>query len=142
MIGRAHHVVIDGPDPAGLAAFYSELLGLPVTYVSADFVVIAENDTTSGFAFQLAPDHVAPRWPGSSEAPGPPVGARRTAAIQRVPQQFHLDVMVDDFEVADEAVRALGARPVAEGDHVYLDPAGHPFCLIPRPGWAPPIHPG
>jgi hypothetical protein len=23
------------------------------------------------------------------------------------------------------------------GDHVFADPAGHPFCLIPRPGWAP-----
>ena len=23
--------------------------------------------------------------------------------------------------------------------HVYADPAGHPFCLIPRPRWAPPI---
>jgi hypothetical protein len=21
----------------------------------------------------------------------------------------------------------------------YADPAGHPFCLIPRPTWAPPI---
>jgi hypothetical protein len=24
---------------------------------------------------------------------------------------------------------------------VYADPAGHPFCLIRRPGWAPPIPP-
>jgi catechol 2,3-dioxygenase-like lactoylglutathione lyase family enzyme len=32
MIGRMHHVVLDCPDPAALAAFYSALLGLPVTY--------------------------------------------------------------------------------------------------------------
>jgi hypothetical protein len=25
------------------------------------------------------------------------------------------------------------------GDHVFADPGGHPFCLIPRPGWAPPV---
>jgi hypothetical protein len=24
---------------------------------------------------------------------------------------------------------------------VYADPAGHPFCLIRRPGWADPIDP-
>lgn len=27
MIGRRHHVVIDCPDPAALATFYSELMG-------------------------------------------------------------------------------------------------------------------
>ena len=34
------------------------------------------------------------------------------------------------------------ARRLTDGDggsRVYADPAGHPFCLIPRPGWAAPI---
>jgi catechol 2,3-dioxygenase-like lactoylglutathione lyase family enzyme len=122
MIGRRHHVVIDCPDPAGLAAFYSPLLGLPVTYESEDWVVIAQDDTTSGFAFQLAPNHQPPRWPDPGR-----------------PQQFHLDVMVDDLAVADQQVLALGAVRLQHGDHVYADPAGHPFCLVPRPGWAPPV---
>lgn len=47
MIGRPHHVVIDCPDPEALAGFYSELLGLRVTYRSDDFVVVARDDTTS-----------------------------------------------------------------------------------------------
>ncbi len=125
MIGRRHHVVIDCPDPAALAAFYSELVGLPVTYRRDDWVVIAENETSSGFAFQLAPDHQPPTWPAPQQ-----------------PQQFHLDVMVDDVSVAAPLVLALGARLLSEGHHVYADPAGHPFCLIPRPPWAPPIQPG
>ncbi len=123
MIGRHHHVVIDCRDPGALAAFYAELIGLPVTYRSDDFVVIAENDHTSGFAFQLAPDHVPPRWPDP-----------------QCPQQMHLDVMVDDLEEAVPQVLALGATRLAAGDHVFADPAGHPFCLIRRPGWAPPVH--
>jgi len=82
MIGRLHHLVIDCPDPLALAAFYSGLLGQPITYRSEDFVVVAADEATSGLAFQLAPDHQPPAWP---------------------------------------------------------DPAGHPFCLIPRPKWAPPI---
>jgi catechol 2,3-dioxygenase-like lactoylglutathione lyase family enzyme len=115
MIGRLHHVVIDCPDPAALAAFYSALLGLPVTYRSEDWVVIAENDTTSGIAFQLAPDHKPPRWPDPD-----------------FPQQFHLDVMVDDVVTARSEVLALGARPLSSREQVYdvyADPAGHPFCL-------------
>ena len=122
MIGRMHHVVIDCPDPAALAAFYSELLGLPITYRSDAWVVIAKNDTTSGVAFQRAPDYHPPEWPTPDR-----------------PQQFHLDVMVDDLAVAEARVISLGARPLRGGDHVYADPAGHPFCLIPRPAWAPPI---
>jgi hypothetical protein len=49
--------------------------------------------------------------------------------------------MVDDLAAADAAVRALGARPLPGGDFVYADPAGHPFCLIRRPPWAPPVDP-
>ena len=124
MIGRLHHVIFDAPDPATLASFYSELLGLPVTYRDDDFVVISRNDTTSGLAFQRAHDYQPPQWPDPTR-----------------PQQIHLDVMVDDLVEADTRVRAIGAVALTSGDHVYADPAGHPFCLIPRPGWAPPVHP-
>jgi catechol 2,3-dioxygenase-like lactoylglutathione lyase family enzyme len=123
MIGRLHHLIIDCPDPAGLAEFYSALLGQPITYQSTDFVVVSRDDATSGLAFQLAPGHRPPRWPDPHH-----------------PQQMHLDVMVDDLSSADAAVVALGAVRLG-GDHVYADPAGHPFCLIPRPGWAPPVNP-
>ena len=63
MIGRLHHLIIDGQDPQGLAAFYAELLGQPITYRSEDFVVVSADDTTSGLAFQLAPDHQPPPGP-------------------------------------------------------------------------------
>ena len=121
MIGRMHHVVLDCQDPAALAAFYSELLGLPVTYRSDDWVVVAPNDTSSGLAFQLASGNKPPTWPDPT-----------------VPQQFHLDIMVEDVAAAGQRVLTLGAVRL-DGESVYADPAGHPFCLIPRPRWAPPI---
>ena len=127
MIGRMHHVVIDGPDPLTLAQFYSAILGIPVTYQDDNWVVIARDDTSSGIAFQRAPDHQPPRWPDPN-----------------FPQQLHLDIMVDDVARAEAEVLALGARPLPgpkPTSHVWADPAGHPFCLIPRPGWAAPIHP-
>ena len=121
MIGRLHHVVLDCPDPRRLAEFYSQLLGDPITYDSPDFVVVATSSQASGLAFQLATDHRAPTWPDPAIA-----------------QQIHVDVMVEDIDAATPWVLALGARKL-DGDDVFADPAGHPFCLIKRPGWAAPI---
>jgi catechol 2,3-dioxygenase-like lactoylglutathione lyase family enzyme len=98
MIGRMHHLILDCPDPLALAAFYSELLGQPITYRSDDFVVVADNDTTSGLAFQLAPDHQPPAWPDPAR-----------------PQQMHLDVMVEDVAAAAPRVLALGATKLRGG---------------------------
>ncbi len=122
MIARLHHVVLDCPDPAALADFYSALLGTPVVYRSADWVVVAANDTSSGLAFQPVADYQPPDWPDPHR-----------------PQQFHLDLMVSDVAAADSWVLGLGARRLPSADPqsaVYADPAGHPFCLIPKPPWA------
>jgi hypothetical protein len=120
-VGRLHHLIVDCPDPMAEARFWSGVLGDPITYADEDFVVVSAGTTTSGLAFQRAADLIPPTWPQPA-----------------VPQQMHLDVMVDDRETAAEAVLALGARRLP-GDHVYADPAGHPFCLIKRPGWAAPV---
>jgi hypothetical protein len=119
MTGRMHHVVLDCPEPGVLAAVYSALLGLPVTY--RDWVVVATSDQASGLAFQRAPGHQPPTWPDPA-----------------IPQQVHLDIMVEDPAAAGRQARALGAVKLA-GQDVYADPAGHPFCLVRRPQWAPPI---
>ncbi len=48
--------------------------------------------------------------------------------------------MVDDLEAAGAAVVELGATRLSAEAHIFADPAGHPFCLIRRPSWAPPVH--
>ncbi|ROS73383.1 VOC family protein [Cellulomonas sp. PhB143] len=120
MIGRLHHVIVDCPDPRGSAVFWAALLGREITYEDADFVVVSTSDQASGIAFQRATGNVAPTWPDPA-----------------VPQQLHLDVMVEDVAASAPEVLALGATRL-EGD-VFADPGGHPFCLVRRPGWAPPI---
>jgi catechol 2,3-dioxygenase-like lactoylglutathione lyase family enzyme len=117
MRARLHHLILDCPDPRTVAEFYSRLLDQPITYDSDDFVVVAPNDRTSGLAFQRAAGHRAPTWPDPA-----------------VPQQMHLDVMVEDPAAAGAEVLQFGATRL-DGD-VYADPAGHPFCLIRRPHWA------
>ncbi|MEV0156412.1 VOC family protein [Micromonospora sp. NPDC050686] len=119
MVGRLRSVVIDTPDPRGLAAFYAELLGLPLVEEGSDgddWVVLGgPPGHQPRIAFQKALDLRPPAWPDPSR-----------------PQQFHLDVTVDDIDVAEKKALGLGARRLpgeGEGWRVYADPSGHPFCL-------------
>lgn len=114
-IGRLQTIVLDCPDPQALARFYSGLLGWPVTHDGGDWVDIA--DPAAGqLSFQQAPGHRPPRWPDPDH-----------------PQQFHLDLTVDDLDVAEKQTLALGAVKAetqpGQSFRVFLDPAGHPFCL-------------
>lgn len=114
-IARFPGFVIDCPDAAALATFYGALLDWRVT-VDDDWAEIRPPDGTDCISFQQVQEYQAPQWPG-----------------QRVPQQMHLDVMVEDLDAGEAAVVELGAT---KADHqpgttfrVFLDPAGHPFCL-------------
>ena len=118
MIGILDVIVIDCPNPGALAAFYAEVLGVEVYSRDDDWAEIAAQvGPRPLMAFQrVQGEYTAPEWPG-----------------QVVPQQIHLDIRVEDFDVAEPAVLALGATKAGsdqETFRVYLDPAGHPFCLI------------
>lgn len=114
-IARYPVVVLDCPDPKTLAEFYGALLGWEVKEADNGWwSVRAEYGDSIGF--QKVDGFTAPQWPG-----------------QQVPQQMHIDVDVDDLDSAEAAVLELGAT---KHDHqpgtsfrVFLDPAGHPFCL-------------
>ncbi|HEY8526265.1 MAG TPA: VOC family protein [Acidimicrobiales bacterium] len=110
-------VVLDCPDPRALAGFYRQLLGGEITKDEDDWVSL-RGEPDVRLSFQKADDYQPPDWPGAER-----------------PQQFHIDVTVDDVDEAERRVLALGARKhaVQPGEQwnwrVYLDPAGHPFCL-------------
>jgi hypothetical protein len=109
-------VALDSREPLALAAFYSALTGAPIERTDDDWVQLAATGSVA-LAFQLSPDHVPPQWPGGER-----------------PQQVHLDFDVPDLDAAEERVLEIGARKheVQPGldFRVYLDPAGHPFCLV------------
>lgn len=113
-IARFPSIVLDCPDPGALANFYGAMLDWKVE-VSSDWAEVRA-DYGQCICFQQVPDYRAPTWP-----------------TQDVPQQLHLDVMVDDLDAAEAAVLDLGAtRPEHQPGtsfRVLLDPAGHPFCL-------------
>jgi predicted enzyme related to lactoylglutathione lyase len=113
-IARFPTVVLDCPDPEALAGFYGKLLGWEVK--TSDGWATVRADYGDSIGFQQVDGYRPPQWPG-----------------QDVPQQMHLDVDVDDLDSAEAAVLELGAtkheHQPGETFRVFLDPAGHPFCL-------------
>ncbi|WP_405146347.1 VOC family protein [Sphaerisporangium sp. NBC_01403] len=112
-------VVLDSLDPHELAAFYRRLLGWEVQQDEPDWVKLAAPDGGPGLSFQAETAYVRPAWPA-----GP--GDQQ--------MMVHLDILVDDLDVAGAHAVAAGAT-LAEFQpqddvRVYLDPAGHPFCLF------------
>jgi len=114
-------VVLDSTDANELAAFYVRLLGWSVRTDEPGWVTLAAPEGGAGLSFQTEPDYVAPRWP---------------AAQAHQQMMAHLDIEVDELAAAGRHAVGAGAvladfQPQSDV-RVYLDPAGHPFCLFVR----------
>ncbi|MEV4924823.1 VOC family protein [Streptomyces roseoverticillatus] len=113
---RCAAVTFDCPDPAELARFYGKALGLPVVSSTDDFVLLGQ-EGAAGLGFNRLTDYRRPTWPDPSQE-----------------KQAHIELGVDDLDVAQDRLLALGAvKPEFQPDpdrwRVLLDPAGHPFCI-------------
>lgn len=121
-VARLAAVSLDTDNPAGLASFYKELLGLEDYFSSEDFVALKGGPVL--LTFQRVVEHIRPTWPTGT-----------------APKQVHLELAVSDLEMSESAATALGAtraeeQPSPDKWIVLLDPSGHPFCittLIPEP---------
>ena len=108
-IAKQPVVVLDAPDAAELAEFYGKLLDWTVAVDEDGTWAAVTSDSWPPICIQQVEDYHAPSWPGQAH-----------------PQQMHLDV-------AEKSVLEIGAgkAPEQPGEtfRVFLDPAGHPFCL-------------
>jgi hypothetical protein len=125
MIGRLFSLVIDCPAPSELASFYESLLSLSRVEDTADYVVLRSTMGTETVTFQRVGGFRPPQWLNPDR-----------------PAQMHVDVMVDDLDLAEAKALALGATLLEGSDkpigyRVYADPVGHPFCLVTREGVVP-----
>ena len=122
----AHHVytAVDCAHPASLARFYAEITGWEVGELDesedkVEWVDLFHNGVRM-MAFQKVANYIPPTWP---EGP--------------VPQQLHFDFHVKDLDIGESKILAIGAtkHAVQPGTNfrVYLDPEGHPFCLVKNP---------
>ncbi|MGA8114095.1 MAG: VOC family protein [Actinocatenispora sp.] len=110
---------LDCPDPSALAGFYAAVLGWEITAQADEYAMIGDGHTSIGFG--RVDGYTPPAWPDTD-------GGKR----------YHLDLYVDDLDRAEQSFGDLGAtrptfQPGGERWRVLLDPAGHPFCICPRP---------
>ena len=95
-IARFPTIVLDCADPDALASFYGAMLDWKTDRKADDSGSWAEIRAENGncICFQPVADYTPPQWPG-----------------QQVPQQMHIDLIVDDLDAAEAAVlRACGTR--------------------------------
>ncbi|MEU6505167.1 VOC family protein [Streptomyces sp. NPDC046942] len=109
-------VTFDCADPAEMALFYGELLGFPVLFSTDDFVLLGK-EGAAGLGFNRLADYRRPTWPDPAQE-----------------KQAHIELGVDDLDLAEKRLLELGAikpefQPQPERWRVLLDPAGHPFCI-------------
>lgn len=104
-----------------LAYFYRRLLGWEVIDDEPDWVRLSPTGGGPGLSFQTEDGYAPPVWPA---APG------------KQQMMRHLDLRVDDLDVAGAHAEASGATLATyqpqDAVRVYLDPAGRPFCLFLR----------
>ena len=126
-------VTVGTSQPHELAAFYSQLLGLPVT---ADDPPVPDDPSRGGWAeirsdqpgqgptmaFEYERHFTRPSWPSTADG--------QNATV-------HLDIAVEDLDAAVAWAVSAGAVLVEvqpqDDVRVLLDPDGHPFCLFERP---------
>lgn len=113
---RIFAVTIDCSDPHRLARFYQDLLGGSIAATNDTFVALSL-DQAIRLDFQRVVRYSPPTWPESE-----------------TPTQMHLDLVVEDLDEAEWRTTALGGhkadhQPGGDRFRVFVDPAGHPFCL-------------
>ena len=120
-VGELAWIIVDCSDPALLASFWSQVLGVEVGEALEDPV-------------QYQP--LAPVTPN-----GPKLIFQRVPEAKQGKNRLHLDVSVEDIEVAATRIEALGGRQLTGADYsedgfswrVMADPEGNEFCLIVTP---------
>lgn len=113
-------VVLDCPDPKGLAAFYGNVLGWRLRDgqerdPANDWATLVNPAGGTDICFQRDPEFQPSTWP------------RRDRQ-----QMLHLDLTVADLAAEHARIVEFGARLLDDRSPsfwVYADPAGHPFCL-------------
>lgn len=118
-------VVIDSNNALELSTFYEQLLGWErKVYDHRDngiwITLRNKEESTTRLVFQEVKDYKRPTWPIDKD---------------KQQQMMHLDFYSDDVEASVKHALKCGAKlaDYQSGDwKVLIDPAGHPFCIVPN----------
>ncbi len=121
-VGWIREVVLNTPDPLALAGFWARVVGGTPEEWYDGWVTLEPPPHGQRLSFQ-----------------------RSEGKTDYTVTGMHFDVLVDDLELAHDAVvdaggvyleRRLSPRPGPDGEpipwRVYADPDGHRFCLVVR----------
>ena len=121
-------IVIDSNNSEELAGFYQKLLGWTVErqFLEGEKWIILKSADGTGtpLVFQEISDYQSPKWPPAD-------------GLQQ--QMLHLDFYIKADDLDSEIQHAISCGATMSETQlsgywkVMLDPAGHPFCLIPLP---------
>ena len=114
-------IVLDSNNSDEWASFYQKLLGWKKTRYDDEWIIVSsENGEGTPLVFQENKNYKKPIWPSTS-------GEQQ--------QMIHLDFYVDHVEEAIKHALSCGAQvsevQLSNDWQVLLDPAGHPFCILP-----------
>lgn len=114
-------LTLDSADARRDAKFWAAALGWEIAHAQDEYAMLTGPDHALGFG--TIPDYQAPAWPNENGT-----------------KQFHLDLAVEDLDMASKQLVELGATEPefqpGEGWRVLLDPSGHPFCLTLAANWS------
>ena len=125
-------VVIDASNTEELSDFYSKLLGWSKevqSYGGEKWITVSGDAGDTPLVFQEISDYQRPIWP---------------AVAGEQQQMMHLDFYVKPEEFDSKVSHAISCGATlsetqffTEHMRVFLDPLGHPFCIIavPNPYW-------
>lgn len=119
------YTALDCDNPVELAHFYSKITGLKIqpfdegeTTETCEWLELWDENEQTKMAFQKIDNYRKPTWPTGD-----------------LPQQAHMDFHAKDLDIAEKQLLEIGAvkaefQPKPHRFRVYLDPAGHPFCIV------------
>ena len=123
-IAHYAYTALDCNNPVELAHFYSKITGWPVEplgdFPPADvtWLELLDDAGFTKMAFQKIENYQKPTWPTGG-----------------LPQQAHMDFHAKDLDIAEKQLLEIGAvkaefQPKPHRFRIYLDLAGHPFCIV------------
>ena len=124
-IAHYAYTALDCDNPVELAHFYAKITGHKVqpfdegeTAEMCEWLELIDEADFTAMAFQKIENYQKPTWP-----------------IGGLPQQAHMDFHAKDLDIAEKHLLEIGAvkakfQPKPDRFRIYLDPAGHPFCMV------------
>ena len=123
-IAHLAYTALDCDNPIELADFYSKITGWPVEplgdFPPADvtWLELLDEKGFTKMGFQKIDNYQKPTWPTGG-----------------LPQQAHMDFHAKDLDIAEKQLLEIGAikaefQPKPHRFRIFLDLAGHPFCIV------------